>query len=106
MDLKVCERCKKMFQSAIDLSLCPNCKEVEDKELVSIKKYLKTHENATLAEVADALDIEREHIIHLEKEKFLEPDSTIAPAFCSSCHIPIIQGSMCADCRKKILKGL
>jgi len=57
-DLRNCPICGKVFVK-INRNLCPECIEKEEKEFELVRKYLKDNPGASVEEIAEITDVEK-----------------------------------------------
>ena len=103
MEIKVCRRCKKIFQYMTGPELCRNCKEYEETLFRKVKEYLREHPGANMYEVHKETNVSAALI-----EKFLRqgrlqvsPDSPIALG-CERCGNKISTGRFCGACANEM----
>ena len=96
MSIASCKRCGKLFHK-VTLNICPECVRKEEAMFDEIKLFLRTHDNASISEVVEALNIEEELVV-----KFLRDGRLIASKKmtypCEGCGQPIQTGKFCPDC--------
>ena len=96
-----CKRCGRIFQKTAS-DICPDCMRKEEATFDEIKLFLRTHENAGIPEVVEALDVDEELVV-----KFLRDGRLIASKKmtypCAECGKPIQSGKYCPDCLKSLV---
>lgn len=100
MSIASCKRCGKLFQK-VSSDLCPECVRKDEAAFEEIKHYLRDHDNASVEEVAKALDIEEEVIVRFLREGRLIAQKKMSYP-CLSCGKPITSGKYCPECREKM----
>lgn len=100
MALANCERCGQLF-NRVTRNICPNCIREEEKLFDDVKDYIRTHEAATVSEVADATQVSEERVLHYLREGRLELSGTLTYA-CESCGKPIRSGRFCSECKQEL----
>ena len=101
LPIATCKRCGKLFNK-VTLDICPDCVRKEEVLFDEIKLFLRTHENATIEEVVEALDVDEELVV-----KFLRDGRLVASKKmtypCAECGKPISTGKYCPDCLKNMM---
>ena len=101
MSIATCKRCGRLFQK-VTVDICPECVRKEEVTFEEIKLFLRTHEDATVEDVVEAMDVDEELVV-----KFLRDGRLIASKKmtypCSGCGKPIQTGKYCPDCLKNML---
>lgn len=101
MSIASCKRCGKLFQK-VATDICPDCARKEEAIFEEIKLYLRTHENAGIEEVVEALGVDEDVVI-----KFLRDGRLVASKKmtypCAECGKPIQTGKYCRDCLQSLV---
>ncbi len=100
MALANCERCGQLF-NRVTRSICPNCVKEEEKSFDEVKEYIRSHDSATISEVAEATQVSEERVLHYLREGRLELSGTLTYA-CESCGTPIRTGRFCSACQQML----
>ena len=107
MEVRVCKRCKKMYQHIPGPSICPQCKKKEEEMFQVDKEYLRKHPGASMQEVS----VETETPVALV-EGFLRqgrlqvsPDSPISIT-CEQCGTKIFTGRFCNKCSNQVIESI
>ena len=107
MDVKNCRRCKRLFNYLAGPQICPACREEIEAEFQKVKKYLFDNRNATIAQVAEACEIDEHQIRQWVREERLEFSSGIdAGVVCENCGAPISTGRFCEKCKTSMMNDL
>lgn len=107
MDLRNCPECGKLFAYDGQSKLCPVCRDKEENKFKIVKDYLWDHPNATIEQVHEDTEVERELIIKFVKDRRLiseglELDLVLE---CERCGTPITEGRFCNKCQQELLQG-
>lgn len=108
MRLKKCKECGKLFSPENDEDLCPVCRNSEDEKYEKVKAYLWDNPNATVSEVHEETEVERELIIKFVKEGRLIADGldVDVKVDCESCQKQIDGGKYCDRCKQNFVEEL
>ncbi len=70
MDVKVCLRCKRLFESTTELqgSVCSSCYEEHEADFRKARDYIRNNPNASIFEVSQACEIELQYLKEWLKE--------------------------------------
>lgn len=107
MVLAKCRRCGKIFNKVIEKDLCPACLEAEEEEFQKVKSFFREHPRARLEEASQKTGVDKKTIMQFLKDGRLQLVLPEEEAFqeglsCERCGRPILQGKLCAECRKKL----
>lgn len=101
MNVTNCIRCGKLFMK-VRSPLCPECLQEEEELFQKVVEYLKEHSEATIAEVATALEADMDIITKFVRSGRL---ASVRPAWqihCRECGVAISSGDLCNECRSKL----
>jgi hypothetical protein len=105
--IKRCKKCGKIFGS-FGTDYCAECAEELDNIFNLVQDYIFEHENASVVEISEALDVDGKIILSFIKEGSLALSEGNYALTCERCHKPIPSGRYCDECKSalnKILKG-
>ena len=107
MDVRVCKRCKKMFQHVSGPDICPKCKIKEEEMFQVVKDYLRKNPGASMSTVSEDTEIPVSLIESFLRQGRLEvtADSPIALT-CETCGVKIYTGRFCARCNTNLANDL
>lgn len=107
MDVRVCKRCKKMFQHVSGPNICPKCKQKEEDMFQTVKEYLRKNPGAAMSTVSEDTEVPISLIEGFLRQGRLEvtPDSPIALS-CETCGAKIYTGRFCAKCSSNLANDL
>jgi flagellar operon protein (TIGR03826 family) len=107
MEVRVCKRCKKMFQHISGPDICPKCKQNEEELFQIVKAYLRKNPGATMSEVSQETEVSISLIESFLKQGRLEvaPNSPIALG-CEGCGTRILTGRFCSKCHASLVDDL
>lgn len=104
--ISYCKKCEKLFNKT-DRNICPSCVREEQSLVKEIQDFLRQNRDATIGDVADALDIPLEVIEDLIDEGVLmtrgNPNLMLT---CTRCGEASQDGRMCANCRSEMVSNL
>lgn len=103
MKLANCSRCGRVFTYVPgSRDLCPACIKEDDDNYHKIFHYLSTRPSATAQEIAQATEVDIKEIFRFVRENRLQLVQADTGLNCESCGIPISQGKICENCKKKL----
>ncbi|PHV69838.1 hypothetical protein CS063_13445 [Sporanaerobium hydrogeniformans] len=107
MEVRVCRRCKKMYQHISGPSVCPQCKKKEEEMFQKVKEYLRENPGASMQEVS----IETDTPVGLIESFLRQGRLQIAPGSpitlsCESCGIKILSGRYCDRCSSAVNESI
>lgn len=98
-----CIQCNKLFMK-FNKPLCTNCIEIENKEIETIKKFLKKNPQANLQDIISFLNVTQEKIEKYLKERRLRFNDNKNIFFnCYLCEKPIKEGKICSKCHSQFV---
>lgn len=105
MDIRNCPMCGNMFQY-VGSRVCPNCeKKLEDK-LQEVKKYLEENNGASVSKTSEDCDVPVKQLRRwVREERLMFAPGVDTGLVCSQCGRPIASGTMCKECKEKMVKG-
>lgn len=101
-DVRNCRKCGKIFNYIGGMPICPACKDKEEEDFQTIKKYLYENPGASLTQVSTELDISIDTIKRFLREGRLEiaNDEGNMLLECENCGKSIKTGRFCPDCER------
>ncbi len=107
MEVKVCMRCKKMFQYITGPSICPKCRQIEEEQFQKVKEYLRENPGAAMNVVSEETSVPVKLIQSFLKQGRLEvvPGSPMMIQ-CEKCGAPIVTGKYCNKCKAELVGEL
>lgn len=107
MEVKVCKRCKKLYQHVIGPSVCPQCKKGEEEQFKIVKEYLKKNPGETIITVSNETGVPIGLIESFLRQGRLEvsTDSPMAIS-CEKCGKRISTGKYCNQCKTHMVEEL
>lgn len=107
MNVKNCRKCGKIFNYIGGLPICPTCREAADKQFQDVKEYIREHKGASVAEVAEACEVDEAQIRQWVREERLVFDTESGIGIvCESCGVTIPSGRLCDKCKLNLVNGL
>ena len=100
--VKVCKRCRKLFDSYRDY--CYDCMDEVDANFEILRNYIYDHPGVRIGAVSNATKIPESDILYLVKEGRLilaEPDPSVR---CEHCGKPVASGRICEACKEDFTK--
>ncbi len=105
-DIKVCKRCRKLFQG-YRMECCPACEEELDSIFERAREYVYENPHENMISLSKALDVHEADILRLVREGRLSFSSAEGSGIlCEQCGRPIASGRVCEDCRNSVYKSL
>ncbi|MBX5476993.1 MAG: MerR family transcriptional regulator [Clostridia bacterium] len=101
--LRNCRRCGALFDSS-GPDVCPPCLAREEDVFRKVRAYVTDHPEASVEEVARALDVEPGLILRFLKQGRLI--GVRAELHCEGCGRPITEGRYCPSCIAALQRGL
>lgn len=107
MEVKVCTRCKKMFQYITGPNVCPKCRQIEEEQFQKVKEYLRENPGAAMNVVSEETSVPVKLIQSFLKQGRLEvvPGSPMM-IHCEKCGLPIVTGKYCNKCKAELVGEL
>lgn len=99
--LITCRVCSAIMTS-LGRDTCPQCFRAEEELFQKMKKYLRENGNATIAQIADAIECTTEQVIYFINSGRLEKLGTTISRPCQMCQKPIEHGRICQECNRSI----
>lgn len=104
-----CPECGKVFTYNGSRNLCPRCIDKEEEKYQLVRKYVKDHPGAGIAEVAEAVEVDEDLVLRFLKEgrlhsKGLEVANITTE--CARCGKQILTGRYCQECLIKMTKEM
>ncbi len=101
--IKRCKNCGKLFNS-YGGNFCVDCVEELDEIFEKVQDYVFDHENASVVEISQALEIDGKIILSFIKDGSLVLGEGVYAFKCSRCGEPISEGEYCDSCKSKLSK--
>lgn len=107
MKLRNCVKCGKLFSPQTGEKVCPVCRKEEENEFEKVKNYLWDNPHATIEEVHEETEVEKDTIMKFVKDERLVSEGIDVDweHECERCGKPISHGRFCASCQKELLNG-
>ncbi|HHY15927.1 MAG TPA: hypothetical protein GX521_07620 [Firmicutes bacterium] len=99
--LKNCKECNRVFAHPTR-QLCEDCYLRAQQAFEAVKKFLEENPRATVAEVAEATEVDVETIYEYIKQGRLSVVPKDAGLNCQICGTQIEKGRVCAKCRSEL----
>lgn len=107
-ELSNCARCNKVFVKTVR-NICQDCYREEEEAFDKVYRFLSRRKNreATIDEIVDATNVEKELVIKFIRENRLRTSQFPKLSYpCENCDTPIVSGRLCASCSDEILTDL
>lgn len=99
MDLRNCQRCKKIFHYVTGDQLCMPCKEQIEEQFQIVKKYVNENPGANINVVAEECEVSLKQIRKWVREERLSfSDDSLVGLECERCGRMIHSGRFCQEC--------
>lgn len=107
MNVKSCERCRRLFQYYGGSFMCPDCIQEIDKQFNTVKAYLYDNPGSSLEKLCEETEVERSYVIRWLREGRLVMDERHASLLdCETCGKPIRSGRYCETCSGDLRRTL
>ncbi|MBC7959822.1 MAG: flagellar protein [Vallitaleaceae bacterium] len=107
MEFKVCKRCRNIFKTTTEAITCPVCSVALEATFKLVKRYIRSHPNATIVEVSEATHTSIEQIKYWIKDERIEyTKSSVIGIECERCGVSIKTGKLCNTCRNETVNIL
>ena len=102
MDVKICDKCGRLFQSQFGGNTCPKCENTFDDDYHRVKDYLYDHPGATEREVREIFPtVTHKDIMGWLRSGRLDiADGSLVKLTCEKCGKVIQGGYLCDECQK------
>lgn len=104
--LRNCPSCGRLFLQTGNQRVCRDCYEKQLEEEERILSYVRDHPKTSIQKVCEALDVREITVMRMVRAGKFMPITKDFSYPCESCGKPILTGRLCADCKKKIQKGI
>ena len=106
MGLENCPECGNLFVR-VSRRICDDCFKEQEELLMRIQKFIKANPNLSIAEVAEANEVDEELIFQFIREKrLIISKGSGLQMKCTTCGKPIAVGRFCRDCQEELSSGL
>lgn len=102
MTIRNCPECGKIFEFVFK-TLCPECAEQDEADLLLIKDYLLCHSCATISEIAQETGVAARKVFRLLRDRRLTvvcEKNKIQILNCERCQKPVLNERFCPECRE------
>lgn len=97
-----CPECGRLFAADSGRRVCSKCREKEDSEYATVRRYIRDHPGASVFEVSEETGIEEEKILQFLKDGRLQSAGYVEVTFCELCSKKIAGGRFCDNCRAQM----
>ncbi len=107
MDVRTCQRCKKIFNYVTGQPVCASCKKELEILFKDVRSFIRRNPQASIQEVADECKVDSKQIKQWIREERLSFTSDSAVGIeCERCGKSIKTGRFCEECKKETLNEL
>ena len=106
MEVKLCRRCKRLFQPMADEVMCYDCRVESEKEFKAVREYLRDNPGAGVKEVSNECEVSERQIIEWVREERLMFSGDSTGIICEKCGRPIPTGRFCDKCKTELTNEL
>lgn len=106
MNIKVCKKCRRMFNYFMGESICPACRQKIEEDFQRVKTYIRKEPNASIAQVSEECDVSPEQIRQWLREERLYLTGESPQLTCDSCGAMIMSGKLCDKCKNETINAL
>lgn len=100
-DLRNCPMCGRTFAYQ-GRNICNKCLEKEDDDYAIVRRYVRDNPGASVAEVAEATEIDEEKILQFLRDGRLVTKGMRYTTMCERCGKTISSGKFCDSCLKQL----
>lgn len=107
MELRTCNKCKKLFYYLSGDCLCQDCQKYMNELLQKTSQYVSEHTDVRMTQVSTDSDVAMPQIVKWVKNEQLHTvDEQDVYSVCEGCGKPIPSGHFCNLCKQKLLGGV
>ena len=100
-DLRNCPICGRIYAYQ-GRNMCNKCLEKEDDDYAIVRRYVRDNPGASVAEVAEATEIDEEKILQFLRDGRLVTRGMSYTTMCERCGKTISSGKFCDSCLKRL----
>ena len=100
-NLKNCPICGRVYAYQ-GRNMCNKCLEKEDDDYAIVRRYVRDNPGASVAEVAEATEIDEEKILQFLRDGRLVTKGMRYTTMCERCGKTISSGKFCDSCLKQL----
>ncbi len=107
MELKTCQKCKRLFYYIRGECLCKDCMEKVDELFEKATEYLTEHERARMMQISQECDIPAGQVkTWIKEERIHTVDEQKVYSICEGCGSRIPSGQFCTSCKSRYITGI
>ncbi len=107
MEVSVCKHCRRLFRSPLGGNACPACSVELEALFKMVKRYIRSHPDATIVEVSGACEVDIEQLKYWIKDERIEYTKSSAIGIeCERCGVSIKTGRLCFGCKQETINTL
>ena len=107
MDVRNCKTCGKLFNYMGGVQLCPECRAELEKKFGDVKEYIREHPHASIAQVAEDMEVSVKQIKQwVKEERLILSEASLDGVLCEHCGRPITSGRFCDKCKAAMANNL
>lgn len=104
MEVRTCNKCKRLFNYLSGQPICPNCKDELEEKFVIVRDYVRDHPHEGIPEVAEANEVSQQQIRRwIREERLSFSEESGIGLDCESCGKMIRSGRLCEECKQRLL---
>lgn len=104
MEVRTCNKCKRLFNYLSGQPICPNCKDELEEKFVVVRDYVRDHPHEGIPEVAAANEVSQQQIRRwIREERLSFSEESGIGLDCESCGKMIRSGRLCEECKQRLL---
>ncbi len=100
-DLRNCSICGRVYAYQ-GRNMCNKCLEKEDDDYAIVRRYVREHPGASVAEVAEATEIDEDKILQFLRDGRLITRGMSYTTMCERCGKTISSGKYCDSCLQQL----
>lgn len=107
MEISNCKSCGRLFSYIGGQKICVDCKDEIEKKFSEVKRYIQDHNQATMAQIAEDMDVSISQIRQWVREErlYFTQDSPLG-IDCEICGKTIKTGRFCNECKANMTNEL
>lgn len=107
MEVTNCKQCRRIFNYIAGPRICPACRQKLEEKFQEVKDYIRDNPQASIAEVAEAMDVGVQQLRQwVREERLCFAEGAATGMVCENCGVMIRMGRFCDKCKGNVAKEL